>query len=278
MALLLPLLGIPALLIVLFAFRTLFSGRSVPPDALAPLLGKPKVSAVFKAAPGETGAIGPAGMDLSPGGEVLIHWKQGLLSVQRGPLLKAPDPALGSFAVAGDGLVVAVRGRRLATMRAGRLVESAELPAPDMRLERLAGSALGLYGKTGEKVWTVYSIAKGGSYVKLFTFPYEITALAGTGDGLIFASGGGLYNVSFGARVLPLLHLSLALPIRSLAFDPVHKAVFFSTPDAVYLTGRGRMRKLLDKVSGTLRWENNTLFILSEARQELLRVDGIFTK
>ncbi len=279
MALLAPLLGIPALLIVAFAIRTLFVGRALPPDQLAPLLGQPRVSTIFRAGQGDAGAVGPdAGMDLGPGGEVVIRWKQGLTSVQRGALLKAPDPAMGSFAVNGDGLVMAVRGRRLAYMRSGALTESFDLPAPDLRLERLGPDRMALYGKTGEKLWSVFALGKGGRYAKLFTFPFEISALAAADNGLIFASAGAIYHVAFGSRVLPLLHLSTAAPIRSLAYDGARKAVFFSTADAVYVFGRGRRRKILDKVSGTLRWEKDALFVLSDARQELLRIDGIFAK
>ena len=95
MALLAPLLGIPALLIVAFAIRTLFVGRALPPDQLAPLLGQPRVSTIFRAGQGDGGAVGPdAGMDLGPGGEVVIRWKQGLTS-------RRPRPCV-SFAVNGE--------------------------------------------------------------------------------------------------------------------------------------------------------------------------------
>ena len=105
MALLAPLLGIPALLIVAFAIRTLFVGRALPPDQLAPLLGQPRVSTIFRAGQGDGGAVGPdAGMDLGPGGEVVIRWKQGLTSI--GELSQGARSPCDSFAVNGDGLVM----------------------------------------------------------------------------------------------------------------------------------------------------------------------------
>ncbi len=276
LALLLPMVAVGAAVILILGARYLLmdsgSGGAVASRA-ASLLGKPRIASVFK---GDGPMISPgAALWASGDGDWFFGSGGNILSVRsRQWLLRATDPALSSFAVTPEGLVVTVRGASLGYVVDGAVQDRLALPARNLRLEPV-GSALCLYGAIGERLSAVYRLEP-GRYSKLFTFPGEITALTGAGEGLIFAAAGGLYRADFGGGLQPMLYLPARPAIRSVAWDPARQAVYFSTADSVYLLVENRLFRLVAGFGGTLRAAPEGLYILSEKTQELLRVDGIF--
>ncbi|MBI5208987.1 MAG: hypothetical protein HY927_03340 [Elusimicrobia bacterium] len=279
LALAVPVAAFPAIFIVIIAFKFLMSGggETVLSEAQAlSKLASPRIETMVRSeAPG---AIAPGAVLALDGlGNVFVGWARNIVEVRsRQPLLAAEDPGLSSFAATPEGMIMTVRGDRLGYVAAGSVVDKVALPSSQMRLERIAPDRMILYGPVSQKTWAVYLLAGGGSYTKLFTFPGEISAVAGAEGGMIFANSWGIYKAEFGKRISPVLYLPDKPGIRSLAYDAPHRAVFFSTADSVFLLIDGRVVKLLGNVSGTLRLGPEGLYILSETRQELLRVDNIF--
>ncbi len=253
------------------------AGDSVEGDLdLSAVLGAPRVAVLFRA-PGSSGPFtGASPLHVAPGGEVLLPWQDNILAVPGDrPLLQQPEH-LSSFAVTSGGLVLAARGSRLGYVGEGSLKAEVPLPSSDMRLEPIDADRICLWGPLSSGHWGIFILSRGGTWAKILTFPYEITALAGTGRGLVFASGGSVYQLAFGGRAIPLLYLPDRAAIISLAYDPGRGAVFLSTTRSVYVLARGRLEKLLDQVSGSLRWSGQSLLILAQDPPALLRVDGIF--
>ncbi|MBI5882242.1 MAG: hypothetical protein HZB91_03960 [Elusimicrobia bacterium] len=278
-ALAVPLMAIPAVVILVIAAKVLMSGGAdaVPESQALEKLGKPLVSSVVRSGTPGVVASRPSLASDSIGG-LYVGWGGNIVEVRANrPLLTAPDPGVTSFAATPDGLVVTVRGDRLGYVSGGAVQDRVRLPSAKMRVERIAADRLILFGPAvSTRTWAVYMVAKGGSYSKLFTFPGEIGAVAGTDDGFFFAAFGGVYKVEFGKRVVPVLYLPTRPGVRSMAYDSGRRALFLSTEDAVYVYLEGRLVRLLSKVSGTLGLRHDGLYILSETRQELLKVDNIF--
>ncbi|MBI5623039.1 MAG: hypothetical protein HY924_04590 [Elusimicrobia bacterium] len=278
-ALLIPILLIPAVVILFIAGKVMLTGggEAVPESKALESLAVPAVASVVRSqAPGAVAGNPSMGSD-SYGG-LFIGWGGNIVEVRSNrSLLDEPDPALSSFAPTAEGLVLTVRKDRLGYVANGAVQDRVTLPSDKMRVERIASDKVLLFGPVvSTKTWAVYMVAKGGAYSKLFTFPGEIGAVAGADDGFFFAASGGIYRAEFGKRVVPVLYFPSRPGIRSLAYDSGRRALFLSLGDAVYVLLEGRLVRLLDKVSGTLCLRHDGLFILSEARQELLKVDNIF--
>ncbi|MFA6316527.1 MAG: hypothetical protein WC943_03840 [Elusimicrobiota bacterium] len=277
-ALAVPLLAIPAVVILIIAGKVLMtgSGEAVPESAALDKLGAPVVSSVARGSGSVVSARPCLGSD-SFGG-LYAGWAGNIVEVRSNrSLLTGPDPDLTSFAVTPDGLVVTVRRDRLGYVADGAVQDRVALPSANLRVERVGADRLVLLGPVvSTRTWAVYMLAKGGAYSKLFTFPSEIGSVAEADGGMFFAAAGGVYRVEFGKRVVPVLYLPSRPAVRSMAYDSGHRALFLSIGDSVYVHLEGRLVRLLDKVSGTLAWRRDGLYILSESRQELLKVDRIF--
>ncbi|MBI4678498.1 MAG: hypothetical protein HY748_13040 [Elusimicrobia bacterium] len=278
-ALLIPVLVIPAIVILIIAAKVLLLGRDdqIPESQALAKLASPRVASVLKSQGPVAVAVRPV-MASDSFGSLFVGWGGNIVEARsRQALLSAQDPLLTSFAATPEGLIVTVRGDRLGFVSGGEVKDTVALPSSELRLEKVSDDRLCLFGPVvSTRTWAVYLLSRGGAYSKLFTFPLEIGAVTGADGGIFFAAAGGVYRVEFGKRVAPVLYLPGKPAIVSLAYDVQRRALFLATQDAVYVYLEGRLVKLLDKVSGTLAWRHDGLYILSEARQELLKVDNIF--
>ena len=172
-----------------------------------------------------------------------------------------------------DGEILAVGGSQLVFASAtGKQAGSVKLPATGMRLAAADGDrAVYLYG--GAK-GAVYRYGAGGAYVDLFRVDEPITALAVSGERVVFAVGGDLFTWKAGEDAVLVARLPDGI-VSSLAIDGRAGIVYGSTADIVFAVADGNIVPLIEGVGGDLTVIEGKLTVLLGTRRALLRISGM---
>ena len=216
------------------------------------------------------GRLGPC-VAVTPDGDAVVGNAKGLWQVGGGSAHATGGTALGCFTFTPEGLLMAVRGRKLLFRDShARLEPLFELPGAGMTLVPGYGDSLLLFGREDKDVWVLYTIRPGRKVSLLLRSPAPITAAAETADRTLVVIDGALFTVGHGA-IRPLAGEPKG-KLNALAADPSGRAIFASDGRRIFRMEDGRVTVLADGLGGTLRWVRGGLLVFDQRKPLLVRL------
>lgn len=176
--------------------------------------------------------------DLTEAGAPILLAKNVLLPVAAPGVPAAGVPisvdapgALSSFAIARDGVPLAVTGQQLGVVTPRGFQPTLDLPRQGMRVAAASGTQLFLYGGgTAAEQRDLYLYRRDGALLPLFRAPSPIQAVSGFDDIAFVAFDRTILMLRLGEQSAPVYHASE--PITSIAASPP-AGIFFATASRV---------------------------------------------
>jgi gas vesicle protein len=195
------------------------------------------------------------------------------------PLGKKLAGDICSYAYTSDSLLMTIRNNELCVFDSlGNLSRLIKLPNKGMGIS--AGKyVMYVYDRNkNQPKSTLYVIAKGGKYAKMFDVPAPITSVVEMNNSILFATENAVFSFNSKNKELKVL---AALPkkkeIKSIAVDTSKQRVYFSTDSIVCALKDSSVVMITDKSGGILKYFNNGLIVFNPEKNLLTRMVGIET-
>jgi hypothetical protein len=191
---------------------------------------------------------------------------------------KEADSTISSFAFASDGLLMAVKNRKLCYMNdKGNLVTLVKLPGSDMGIA--AGKdVMYLFDQNrNDKKYKLYAFARGGKYKQLITSPKPVTMVVEMNDSLYLAIGSGVFSFSPKDSKLNLVAgFQKDNEVKSMAVDSANSTLYIATKDAIYAVQNESLVYVTgDFGGGIIKYFKNGLIIFNPETCDIIRIVNI---
>jgi hypothetical protein len=172
---------------------------------------------------------------------------------------------------------MAIRGNELCYFDStGNLARLHKLPEDGMELCAGKNVMYVFDHKKGKSKYSLYTIAKGGKYMKLFDVPEPVQAAIELKNMLVFATGNGLYSFDIRKKELKA---QAALPkdmeIISIAADTINSRIYFSTTESLYAVKGSNALLVNNMFGGMLRYFDNGLLMFDTRKNLMMRITGL---
>jgi len=193
------------------------------------------------------------------------------------PVGKNSIQNISSFAYTPDGFLVIVRNKELCSMDSvGNLSRLIGLPDPAMGIS--AGKyIMYIYDRSNpQNKYTMYILAKGGKYTRLFEVAAPINSAVEWNNKLLFTSGSSLFSFDIKNKEMKaVVALKKDLEIKSLTVNTAGNIVYLSTATAIYALKDSSMVTITNEFGGILRYYDDGLIVFNPEKQLLIRIVGI---
>ncbi len=185
-----------------------------------------------------------------------------------------------SYAFTPDNFLMTIRNNEICVIDSlGNLSKLFQLPNEGMRIS--AGkNVMYVYDHNKDlSQKSLYVLAKGGKYVKLFEVKTEINSVVEVKNLILFATENALYSFNPKTKALKAyIVLSKEKEIQSIAVDNLTNRIYFSTGSAIYAIKDSSLVTITDKFGGILRYFNEGLLIFNPEKNLLIRMTGLDNK
>jgi len=219
-------------------------------------------------------------IDITPNRHILLSTSDQFYLLGWGgmvPFAKKNAGTISSFAYTTDNFLITIRNSELCYFDStGNLTKLYKLPGEGMGIS--AGkNVMYVYDRNkGKTKYSLYVVAKGGKYVRLFDVPAPVTAVTEMKNSLLFATENGLFSFDLKRKELKAM---AALPqdkeIKSIAVDTLNSRIYFSTGNALYTLNGSSVLTVTDKFGGVLRFLNDGLLLFDSEKNNIIRMVGI---
>ncbi|MFZ0281518.1 MAG: hypothetical protein WAL29_07705, partial [Bacteroidales bacterium] len=192
------------------------------------------------------------------------------------PLGKKVTGNIGSFAYTSDSLLMTIRNNELCVFDSpDNLSRLFTLPSTEMGISS-GKYVMYIFDRNGGKSkQSVYVIAHGGKYSKLFDVPKPIYSLVERGNNILFSNGSAIFQYNPDTKEMKAL---ATLPedqtIRSLTVDPSNGRIYFSTDNMVFSFKNSEKVVITDEIGGKLMFFDG-LIIFNPENKLLVRLVGL---
>jgi hypothetical protein len=185
--------------------------------------------------------------------------------------------AISSFAYTPDGFLMIVRNKELCFMDSvGNVSRLFGLPSKDMGIS--AGKfVMYFYDRQNSNArYSLYVIARGGKYARLFEVPAPISSVAEVNDNVLFASGSSLFSYDLkNKKMKALIALKKDMQIKSLTTNTSGNTIYFSTGNAIYSLKDSCMLTITNDFGGVLKYYDNGLIVFNPEKKLVMRIVGL---
>jgi len=185
--------------------------------------------------------------------------------------------AISSFAYTPDGFLMIVRNKELCFMdSAGKVSRLYGLPGNSMGIS--AGKyVVYIYDQyESNSNYSLYVLAKGSKYTKLFEVPAPIQSLIEVNDKILFASGSSLFSFSNTKKELKaMIALKKDMEIKSITTNASGKTIYFSTEHAIYSLKDSCMLTVTNEFGGVLKYYDDGLIVFNPENKLVMRITGL---
>ena len=183
---------------------------------------------------------------------------------------------IGSFAYTSDSLLMVIRNNELCTFGSdGNLTRLYTLPSADMGISpgRLV---MYIYDRDPDKEKkSVFIIAHGGQYSKLFDVPSPVYSVAEMGDFIFFPNNNMVFRYNIlNKEMKAIAALPEGIVIKSVVTDPVTGRIYFSTDNSVFSIKDKNISVINDKLGGVLRFFDG-LIVYNPDKKVLVHISGL---
>ncbi len=184
---------------------------------------------------------------------------------------------ISSFSFTSDNLLMAIRNNELCAFDSpGNLTRLFGLPGQSMGIATGDGIVYVYDHNKDKKKYSLYMIAKGGKYARLFEIPTPINSVIERNNSLLFATGSALFSYTIKTKELKVIvALPKASEIMSVALDSLKNRIYFSTENELYALKDSSLVTISDKFSGTLKYFNDGLLVFNAEKKFLIRITGL---
>lgn len=187
---------------------------------------------------------------------------------------------IGSYAFTADSLLMTIRNNELCSFDSlGNLSKLFKLPGEGMKISAGKNVMYVYDNNKDHQKNSLYIIAKGGKYAKLFEVTTPIYSVVEVNDLILFATENAVFRFNPKNNELKeLVALSKDKEIKSIAVDSSSNRIYFSTEKAIYALKDSNMVTITDKFGGILRYFNDGLIVFNPEKNLLIRMVGIDDK
>jgi hypothetical protein len=191
------------------------------------------------------------------------------------PFGKKVTGNVNSFAFASDSSLLTIRNNELCCFdSSGNLSGLYMLPSEGMEIS--AGEhVMYVYGSNKNKS-SLYIIAPGGNYTKLFEIPTIINSVVEYNNSILFATENKIFLFDPKNKELKLI---VALPsseiIKSIAFNASSQRIFYSTVNRIFAIKDSNSVLITDKFGGLIKFLNDGLIIFNPEKKFIVRITGL---
>lgn len=192
------------------------------------------------------------------------------------PIGKKIAGGIGSFAYTHDNLLMTIRNNELCVFDSlGNLNRLYTLPNTDMGISH-GKNVMYIFDRTSIKEkQSLFVIAQGGKYSKLFDVPKPIYSVVEAGNLILFTNGNTVFRYDpVNKDIKALVSLPEDKTIRSLTADPSGNMIFFSTDNMVFSLKGEEQTIITDKIGGKLMFFDG-LIIFNPENRILMRIVGL---
>lgn len=193
------------------------------------------------------------------------------------PMGKEVIGKISSFSFTPDNLLMAIQNNELCAFDSlGSLTKLFNLPSQSMGIS--AGkNTMYVYDRNKDKQkYSIYMIAKGGKYVRLFDFPSPISSIVESNHSILFATKNVLLSFSFKESKLKIITaLQNDREIKSIAMDSLNNRIYLSTENELYAMKDSSLVTISNQLGGVLRYFNDGLLVFNPEKKLLIRIVGL---
>ena len=193
------------------------------------------------------------------------------------PLGQKFEHPIGSFAYTPDSVLMAIQKDELCMMdSAGRLSKLFKLPAEGMGIS--AGKyVMFIFDKKEEQPnHSLYVIAKGGKYKKLFDTPSAIQSVVEMNNSILVSTKNILFRLNPQNNEIKILSvLPKDQKIRSIAVDTLSNLIFFSSEKEIYALKDSNVVTISTELGGILKHFGDGLLVFNADKKLLIRMIGL---
>lgn len=192
------------------------------------------------------------------------------------PFGTSSDQKIDAFSINKEGFVIVMRDKELCFLDSvGHYSRIVSLPNSDMGITA-GDSLLYIYDKNLPAKNSLYVVAKGGKYMKLFSSPSPFNAVTEANHDLIFATGCAVFSLNpISGELKGLASVGNGNDILSIAYDAQNNIIYFSTKKAIYYIKKATVYQLSNQYGGTLKFFLDGLIVFNPETQTMLRLVGI---
>jgi hypothetical protein len=218
-------------------------------------------------------------LDITAGELVLLSTSDQFYILGWGGIERVGKKVMGeisSFAYTADSLLMTIRDNELCLFnKSGDLSKLYTLPANGMGISK-GRSGMYIYDRDITKAkHSVYLIAHGGMYSKLFDVPATVNSIAEIGNTILFTNGNTIFSYD---PVTKERKAIVSLPedkiIKSVITDPKGEKIFFATDSMIFTVTNSEIQLITDKMGGTLLYFNG-LIVFNPELKYLIRIAGL---
>lgn len=185
--------------------------------------------------------------------------------------------AISAFAYTSDHFLMTIRRNELCYFDSlGNLQKLHTLPTEGMGISPGKNVMYVYDRKSTSAKYSLYVIAKGGKYQKLFQVPSPVQCAVETNNSLVFATANGLFSFDLKQKELQAL---AALPkgqeIVSIAIDTTGNRVYFSSATGIYTLKGSKVSVVTEQFGGAIRYFGDGLLVFDSPKNLLMRMAGI---
>ncbi|HNX65689.1 MAG TPA: hypothetical protein PKH02_02340 [Bacteroidales bacterium] len=184
--------------------------------------------------------------------------------------------SIGAFAYTSDSLLMTVRNNELCAFgQDGNLNRLYTLPSGQMGISQ-GKFVMYIYDRNPYSTkHSLFVIAHGAQYSKLFDVPAPIYSVAEMGDQVIFTNDNSIYQFDVKTRSMKALaSLPADKVIKSIASDPLSGKIYFSTDDMVFALKDKEISVVTDKFGGILKYFRG-LIVFNPEKKFLVHISGL---
>lgn len=193
------------------------------------------------------------------------------------PFANKSNGAISAFAYTSDHLLMTIRKNELCYFDSlGYLQKLHTLPTEGMGISPGKNVMYVYDRKSTSSKYSLYVIAKGGKYQKLFQVPSPVQYAVETTNSIVFATDNGLF--SFDLKQKELMALA-ALPkgqeIISIAIDTAGGRIYFSSGTGIYTLKGSKVSVVTEQFGGVIRYFEDGLLVFDTQKNLLMRMAGV---
>lgn len=193
------------------------------------------------------------------------------------PFANKSTGAISAFAYTSDHFLMSIRKNELCYFDSlGNLQKLHTLPTEGMGISPGKNVMYVYDRKSTSSKYSVYVIAKGGKYQKLFQVPSPVQYVVETTNSLLFATSNGLFSFDLKQKELKAL---AALPqgqeIVSISIDTVGNRVYFSSGTGIYTLKGSKVSVVTEQFGGTIRYFEDGILLFDHKKNLLMRMAGV---
>ncbi len=182
-----------------------------------------------------------------------------------------------SFAFTPDKLLMAVQNNELSGMDTlGNLTKLFKLPNDEMGIST-GESVMYVYDRNKKsQKHSLYVVAKGAKYAKLFDMPSPIVSVVEMQDSILFACQNVLFSFNLKNKKLKaLVSLPKNTEIKSIAVDNIRNRIYFSADNSIYSLKNSKALTITNQFGGILKFFNEGLIVFNSNENLLIRIVGL---